>query len=1138
MNEAGIGRVGALAVSLGIGLAVVNTPWLAQADEESAAGSPAGKTSESRPSVRQAAASSESPRRQPRADTSAKAEKSARTSLTAQHSNDDESVPGLPDPNSAAPAARPEARTNGGRGMEAPEISAEHLGHTDRGPSDTRRRPGRADRESVTSRLPQTPTPVDDISGPSAGVDQQGTAPTPVQTPTVVKTPEPQPIPPPKVSAAAPTVAPPVLPARPPTLSGVDLLPPRGKSPTPPAETVPLLAVLAATGTRRQGAKAAPAEQGVETGLMLTAAAQVPVPTVGIPDQTTGAVSGALQGYTVTGSPVRGTVVAIPGAGTYTYTPTTAARLLAGETSGADYDAFAVSMNGQTGAVTVPVLPAVVENQTSIPASPGRLTSPSGIALAGGYAYVTNQGGTTVSVVDTATRKVTKTITVGSQPSAIAINAMSKLAYVTNRGSATVSVINTTTNTVVGAAIRVGAAPQDVTIAGGKVVVANSGTNTISIIDPGAANKVTTVALGTGVTPTALAANGTRAYVTTRTSSGAGGVSVIDTASNTVLKKYSVGSKPQDVAVSASGDRIYVANNGSGSVSVVNTVGNTVATINVGSSPTSLTLSPDGSVLVVARAADNVEVIDTTTNTAIFPLLVADEQAEIGGHVTAFSADGQTMYITDTADHAVRVITLERGNTPPVDGAFAVTDVNTGSGLVMGTVTATDIDGDAVTYTVTTQPTAGGTATVNGTTGAFTYQPTTLARNLAATTAGEDIAAFTVTASDGRSATTVAVSVPIAPNQAPPAQTAPLPGTTITTFAIDSPVAAIGANNRIYVARNVVDDIGESHQSLVVIDQGTRAVVGTVPTGYGYAWYMPAQPAVAASADGRYVYVTNYDYNVTGVVVLDTTTDAVRAIGVNPQPTEEYTEIPYGILDVEVSPADPGRAYVAANDGGLSVVDARLGTVIKAGRMGSWSWGTVDLEASADGRRLYAVSTGGGGVQVIDTTTLDVVDNISVGPPSDDTHLMMSSVNQLEVSPDGKRAYANVAVRVYEPAYGGYTSGEFYSAGGRMWKVTGRYSAISVVDLDPASATYRKEIGSIPFAAAAMVVSKNGRHLYVDRADGRTITVIDTATNGVIGTITTDQGTATGARDLAIATDGKLLITDSADGAVYAVSVL
>jgi YVTN family beta-propeller protein len=68
-------------------------------------------------------------------------------------------------------------------------------------------------------------------------------------------------------------------------------------------------------------------------------------------------------------------------------------------------------------------------------------------------------------------------------------------------------------------------------------------------------------------------------------------VTVINTASNisgpmAVLKPtIPVGNRPQGLAVTPNGKEVYVANSGSNSVSVIETVGNTVATTIPGVGP-------------------------------------------------------------------------------------------------------------------------------------------------------------------------------------------------------------------------------------------------------------------------------------------------------------------------------------------------------------------------------------------------------------------------------------------------------------------------------------------------------------------------------------------------------------------------
>jgi YVTN family beta-propeller protein len=92
---------------------------------------------------------------------------------------------------------------------------------------------------------------------------------------------------------------------------------------------------------------------------------------------------------------------------------------------------------------------------------------------------------------------------------------------------------------------------------------------------------------------------------------------VIDTATNTVAKTIEVGLHPTGMAISPSGDRVYVTNANSDTVSVLDTVSDTVMkTLHVGelgpdhepvlgSSPNAVTVSGDGRTLYVANAAQN-----------------------------------------------------------------------------------------------------------------------------------------------------------------------------------------------------------------------------------------------------------------------------------------------------------------------------------------------------------------------------------------------------------------------------------------------------------------------------------------------------------------------------------------------------
>ena len=496
-------------------------------------------------------------------------------------------------------------------------------------------------------------------------------------------------------------------------------------------------------------------------------------PTVGTPNQSTGVITGTIGGadpngnpltYTVTGSaPVGGTVSLNSQTGAFTYTPTQAARLAAGVTSAADIDSFTVTVSdGQattTVTINVPVLPATVSGVTN--ASVG--SSPMGVVVSATKIYVANSASRTVSVIDRTSGAITTINNVVSTPTGIALSPDGTRAYVS--GNNAVSVINTATNAVVATITTNGGQSYAVAVSpnGQRVYVTNTGTNRVSVINTATNAVIANVNVGNVPAGLSVSPDGARVYVANY---GSNTVTVINTATNAVVgSPISVGTNPFMVAFSKDGTRAYVSNWGSNNVSVINTTTSTpsvISSIAVGANPFGLTVSPDGSLLYVANGNDTVSVINTRTN-AVLNTLTVDSAPENNWHYVAVSPDGRQIYITDMADAAVRILTINRGNTAPLAGAPSVGMPSQGNGSVTGTLGFSDLDGDPLTYTIPTQPGSGTVSLVGGT---YTYTPTAAARAAAAQTPGVDTATFSVVASDGQASTTVSITVPIAPADA------------------------------------------------------------------------------------------------------------------------------------------------------------------------------------------------------------------------------------------------------------------------------------------------------------------------------------------------------------------------------------
>jgi VCBS repeat-containing protein len=159
------------------------------------------------------------------------------------------------------------------------------------------------------------------------------------------------------------------------------------------------------------------------------------------------------------------------------------------------------------------------------------------------------------------------------------------------------------------------------------------------------------------------------------------------------------------------------------------------------------------------------------------PSTFARQAAFAENATAAQKLDSFTVKVSDghggSAEYTVEV-PLGFVNAPPTAGTTTVSSPDGVTGGVSGTVTATDLDNDQVTFSGSAT-TAHGSVIVHPN-GTFTYTPTTIARHAASATAasaGDLVDTFTVTATDSRGGTTpIPVTVSIAS-----LNTAPVVGT-------------------------------------------------------------------------------------------------------------------------------------------------------------------------------------------------------------------------------------------------------------------------------------------------------------------------------------------------------------------------
>jgi YVTN family beta-propeller protein len=157
-----------------------------------------------------------------------------------------------------------------------------------------------------------------------------------------------------------------------------------------------------------------------------------------------------------------------------------------------------------------------------------------------------------------------------------------------------------------------------------------------------------------------------RAYVANE---GSNTVSVIDTSTNTVVSTVAVGFGPENVAITPNGQFAYVPNTGSGTVSVIDTSTNTVvSTVAVGAGRNTVAITPNGQ-FVYVPAGDSVSVIDTSTNTVVSTVAVGMYNVPMA---VAITPNGQFAYVTNYGLENVNTVSVIDTSTNTVVSTVAV----------------------------------------------------------------------------------------------------------------------------------------------------------------------------------------------------------------------------------------------------------------------------------------------------------------------------------------------------------------------------------------------------------------------------------------------------------------------------------
>jgi YVTN family beta-propeller protein len=349
------------------------------------------------------------------------------------------------------------------------------------------------------------------------------------------------------------------------------------------------------------------------------------------------------------------------------------------------------------------------------------------------YVYVTNGGSDTVTVLDVVNIRVDRELQVGHNPVAVAANPTRNEIYVVNSGAeganGSLSVIDAGHNAVV-ATIPLHRQPVsiDLDAKGNLAYVANSGSNSVSVVDLKARREISRMGAGEEPVAASIAPDGKSLVVANRK---ANSVTVIDPASGNVRAVFGdcpgaagavilpdsskvfvrcsaghqvmvialaraeahpaqpdrletlmdVGRAPVDLALKPDGGEIFASNSLSDSVSeIYNTTDEVGDTYMIGADPVRGLVSRDNALLYVAnQRSQEVTVYSIDDGKRLSPSIhVGDGPAAL-----AFSSAGHLLFVVDSRSDDVAVVRtasrslftlLPVGHAPNavVDKAFSV----------------------------------------------------------------------------------------------------------------------------------------------------------------------------------------------------------------------------------------------------------------------------------------------------------------------------------------------------------------------------------------------------------------------------------------------------------------------------------
>ena len=268
--------------------------------------------------------------------------------------------------------------------------------------------------------------------------------------------------------------------------------------------------------------------------------------------------------------------------------------------------------------------------------------------------YAANSGSNNITVFDKKEGQVVGVIATGRGPKGIALDRRSRRAYVTLAGDDTVEVVDADAWEVVShLRLQTGDHPQEPALSGdGSILLtANSGSDTVSVVDTASLIEVNRIQVGTSPNSVLMDREGKRAYVfNTRTNT----ISVIDIASRSLTATITTLPGPLRGQFNRKGDRLYVIHEQSPYMTVFDPSSLSVQKrVFVGAGMTAVKVDERTDLLYVGRKSDSLEILDPFS---LFPV----DSIPAGGGISNMTIDGDenNLYLVLPERKAVAVLGL------------------------------------------------------------------------------------------------------------------------------------------------------------------------------------------------------------------------------------------------------------------------------------------------------------------------------------------------------------------------------------------------------------------------------------------------------------------------------------------------